>query len=86
MRSRLDLWRKALRDGKVWQRSLRLGLPVGLLQVGINHGDTLLRGAWSWSMACKLVASPSLSIAIALASAAATFVTNPEKHHEKNPP
>jgi hypothetical protein len=85
MKARLDLWQRALRDGNVWQRSLRLGLPVGLLQVGINHGDTLLQGVWSWRIACKVVASPSLSIAIALASAAATFVANPKKDYEKNP-
>lgn len=80
---KLLLWQKALSDKNVWQRSLRLGLPVGLLQIVINQGDVLLHGAWTSRVVFKLFACPSISVAIALASASATYVASQKKSYEK---
>ena len=73
----------ALSDWQVWQRSLRLGLPVGLLQIAINQGDVLLQGAWTSRVVSKLVACPAISVAIAPASASATYVADKKVSYEK---
>ncbi len=57
-------------DPVVWGRTLRIGLPVGLLQVCINQGDAWLAGAVTGAVIFKSLLSPAVSCAIAFVSAA----------------
>ena len=57
-------------DPVVLGRTLRIGLPVGLVQVCINQGDAWLSGAVTGAVILKSVLSPAVSCAIAFASAA----------------
>jgi len=66
------MWRHALRDRSVWIRSLRIGLPVGALQIAVNQGDHWLTGHVTPGVVIKTIASPAISIGIALVAAAAT--------------
>jgi len=66
------MWREALIDRDVWVRALRIGLPVGVLQVAINQGDHWLAGHVTGGVIAKTIASPTISIGIALVAAAAT--------------
>lgn len=66
------MWRTALRDRTVWIRSLRIGLPVGALQIAVNQGDHWLTGHVTSAVVIKTIASPTISIGIALVAAAAT--------------
>lgn len=66
------VWREVLRDPVVWSRALRIGLPVGLLQVAINQGDYWLSGAITTGVVVKSILSPAVSCGIAFASAAST--------------
>lgn len=61
--------RSALNDPVVWSRTLRIGLPVGLVQVCINQGDAWLAGAITTAVVVKTILSPAVSCAIAFASA-----------------
>jgi len=63
-------------SGTVWRRSLRLGLPVGLLQVMVNHGDTWIRHAASSETLVKSLLSPMLSVSVAWVAAAATHANH----------
>jgi hypothetical protein len=74
-RPRNPYW-DALRQPAVWRRAARLGLVVGLLQVGINQGDHWLRHEVTLGVVLKTVLSPLLSFAIAFLSAAATHAEN----------
>jgi hypothetical protein len=66
------MWREALLDRDVWVRALRIGLPVGFLQIAINQGDHWLAGHVTSGVIAKTIASPAISIGIALVAAAAT--------------
>jgi len=74
------MWREALIDRNVWMRALRIGLPVGVLQIAVNQGDHWLSGHITGGVIVKTIASPTISIGIALVAAAATVrskTTNP---------
>ncbi len=60
----------ALRDSVVWSRTLRIGLPVGIIQVCINQGDAWLAGAVTAGVIAKSILSPAVSCAIAFTAAA----------------
>jgi hypothetical protein len=60
----------ALRDSVVWSRTLRIGLPVGFMQVCINQGDAWLAGAITVGVVAKSLLSPAVSCAIAFSAAA----------------
>jgi hypothetical protein len=62
----------AWRDPYVWSRTLRIGLPVGLVQVCINQGDHWIAGAVTAGVVLKSLLSPTLSCGIAFVSAAST--------------
>lgn len=62
--------RSALGDPVVWSRTLRIGLPVGIIQVCINQGDAWLAGAVTTAVVVKTILSPAVSCAIAFVSAA----------------
>ncbi len=62
--------RAVFTDPRVWSRTLRIGLPVGLVQVAINQGDAWLGGAITTAVVAKSILSPAVSCAIAFASAA----------------
>ena len=64
--------RPVLTDPLVWSRTLRIGLPVGLLQVAINQGDAWLAGAVTSGVVAKSLLSPAVSCAIAFFAAAST--------------
>ena len=66
------MWREALLDRDVWMRALRIGLPVGLLQIAINQGDHWLTGHVTGGVIAKTIACPTISIGIAFVAAAAT--------------
>lgn len=66
-------WQACLQPS-VWQRALRLGLVVGLVQVSLNQGDHWLRHEITSGLILKSILSPLLSFGIAFASAAATHV------------
>lgn len=70
-------WREALANRAVWRRTLRIGLPVGVLQVMINQGDHWLAGHVSLGVVLKSIAAPIISVGIAWAAAAATHRQNP---------
>jgi len=74
--TRGELWRKALLQGSVWKRALRLGLTAGLLQATINQGDAWARGAVSPSVVLKSVVSPLVGFLLVLIASAATCVEN----------
>ena len=74
-RPRSPYW-AALRQPRVWRRAARLGLVVGVLQVGINQGDHWLHHEVTFGVVLKTVLSPLLSFAIAFLSAAATHAEN----------
>ena len=74
------MWREALTDRLAWSRALRLGLPVGLLQVAINQGDHWMLGHVTAAVVLKSIASPALSTAIALTAAAATLRSRGNKN------
>lgn len=63
---------RLLRDRSVWFRSLRIGLPVGAIQIAVNQGDHWLSGHVTPAVVLKSIASPAISIAIAFVAAAAT--------------
>lgn len=62
----------ACRDSAVWSRTLRIGLPVGFVQVAINQGDAWLAGAITAGVIAKSLLSPAVSCAIAFSAAAST--------------
>ncbi len=66
------MWRQALRDRSVWIRALRIGLPVGLLQIIVNQGDHWLAGTVTTGIVLKTIASPTISTGIALVASVAT--------------
>ncbi|HEX2855830.1 MAG TPA: hypothetical protein VHO24_21515 [Opitutaceae bacterium] len=68
-------WRACL-EGGVWRRAAKLGLVVGLIQVGVNQGDHWLRHQVDAAVVAKSILSPLLSFSIAFASAASTRVEN----------
>jgi hypothetical protein len=68
----MTMWREALLDRDVWMRALRIGLPVGVLQVAVNQGDHWLAGHVTGGVIVKSIAAPAISIGIALVAAAAT--------------
>jgi hypothetical protein len=71
----------AARDPRVWQRTLILGLPVGLLQVALNQGDHWLSQHVDATVVAKSCLSPLLSCAIAfLSSAGAAHDHRPSLH------
>jgi hypothetical protein len=82
-RPRSSYW-DALRQPSVWRRAARLGLVVGVLQVGINQGDHWLRHEITPGVVLKTILSPLLSFAIAFLSAAATHAENSQ--HPPAPP
>ncbi len=67
-------WAVALGKGEIWQRALKLGLPVGFLQVAVNQGDFWLHHQAGGVVMVKSVLSPMIAIGIALLSSAATDV------------
>ncbi|MBE2214876.1 MAG: hypothetical protein IAE82_13465 [Opitutaceae bacterium] len=73
------MWRATLRDRSVWLRSLRIGLPVGALQIAVNQGDHWLTGHVTSAVVIKTIAAPAISIGIALVAATAT-VRSKSKH------
>lgn len=75
-------WVSAAMSGRVWRRSIRLGLPVGMLQVMVNHGDTFMRHAAVSETFIKSILSPLLSISVAWVAAAATHANH--LLHEKD--
>ncbi len=80
-----SFWR-ACRQRAVWQRAAKLGLVVGVIQVGINQGDHWLRHEVDAVVVLKTLISPLLSFSIALNSAASTHVETahvPSRHYEK---
>lgn len=62
----------AIRDPRVWRRTLILGLPVGLLQAGLNQGDHWWQGHVDAAVIAKSILSPLLSCSIAFVSAVTT--------------
>jgi hypothetical protein len=74
--TRGELWRKALSQGSVWKRALRLGLTAGLIQATINQGDAWARGAVSHSVVLKSIVSPLVGFLLVLIASAATCVEN----------
>jgi hypothetical protein len=62
----------ALRDSRVWRRTLLLGLPVGLMQAALNQGDHWWHGEVTAGVVAKSILSPLLSCSIAFVSAVAT--------------
>lgn len=75
-------WRDALRSREVWIRALRIGLPVGLVQIAVNQGDHWLAGHITGGVIAKTIASPSISIGIALVAGVATA----RRKHSGTPP
>ena len=65
----------ACRDPRVWRRTLWLGVPVGLLQVGLNQGDHWWRHQVDAAVLAKTILSPLLSCSIAFVSAVTTQTT-----------
>ena len=76
MASRGELWRRALLQGSVWKRALRLGLSAGLIQATINQGDAWARGAVGPAVVAKSIASPLVGFLLVLVASAATCVEN----------
>lgn len=66
----------AARDGRVWRRTLLLGLPVGLLQVALNQGDRWWHHQVDGLVVLKTILSSLLSCSIAFLSAAITHAAN----------
>jgi hypothetical protein len=64
--------RSSLLDPVVWSRTLRIGLPVGLLQVAINQGDAWIAGSITGAVIAKSILSPAVSCGIAFVSALST--------------
>jgi hypothetical protein len=62
----------AIRDPRVWRRTLILGLPVGLLQAALNQGDHWWHHHVDAAVIAKSILSPLLSCSIAFVSAVAT--------------
>lgn len=58
------------RDFRVWRRALCIGLPVGLLQAGLNQGDHWYNQHVDGVVLFKTVLSPLLSFTVAFLSAA----------------
>jgi hypothetical protein len=77
--TRGELWRKALLEGAVWKRALRLGLTAGLIQATINQGDAWVRGAVTPAVVAKSIASPLVGFLLVLVASAATCVDNDRK-------
>jgi len=75
-RTRGELLRKALLQGSVWKRALRLGLTAGLIQATLNQGDAWARGAVSPSVLLKSIVSPLVGFLLVLIASAATCVEN----------
>jgi hypothetical protein len=74
--SRGELWRRALLQGSVWKRALKLGLTAGLIQATINQGDAWARGAVSSTVVVKSIVSPLVGFLLVLVASAATCVDN----------
>lgn len=74
--TRGELWRKALLQGSVWKRALRLGLTAGLIQATINQGDAWARGAVGPAVVVKSIVSPLVGFLLVLIASAATCVEN----------
>jgi hypothetical protein len=72
--TRRSLWLRALGDGSVWRRALRIGLTVGLLQAAVNQGDFWARGEVTPSVVLKTIVSPLIGFTLVLVAAAATVV------------
>jgi hypothetical protein len=63
-------WREVIWDRVVWSRTLKIGVPVGLIQIAINQGDHWLAGAVTATVIFKTILCPTISCSIAFASAA----------------
>lgn len=74
-----SMWRQALRNRDSWSQALRIGLPVGLLQVVVNQGDHWLLGPVTAGVVLKSIASPAISTGIALVAATASARTEGKK-------
>ena len=57
----------------MWQRSAKLGLVVGVIQVALNQGDHWLAHEFTSGVLVKSFLSPALSMSIALTAAASTY-------------
>jgi hypothetical protein len=68
------LWRQALTQKEVWQRSLMIGLPVGFVQILVNQGDHWCRLDVDMVIVLKTLATPLIATSVALLSAAGSFV------------
>lgn len=72
-------WIEALRQPVVWRRATMLGLPLGLLQVAINQGDSWWRHAVDGVVIVKTIMSPLVTISVALVSTASAYVERTSK-------
>jgi hypothetical protein len=72
--NRRALWLGALRQGSVWRRAVKMGLTVGLLQAGINQGDSWWRGEVRVAVVAKTILSPLVTFTLVLFTGAAAWV------------
>ena len=66
-------WFTALASRAVWSRALAIGLPVGLLQIGVNQGDVWLHGSVTRVVILKTILTPIIAVAVCLVSAASAY-------------
>jgi hypothetical protein len=69
-------WRHALAHAGVWGRALRIGLPVGLVQIAINQGDHWITLTLTTGVILKTALTPMISTGIAFASAASMHLAD----------
>lgn len=65
------------RDPRVWRQALCIGLPVGLLQAGLNQGDHWYHHHVDSVVIFKTLLSPLLSFTVAFLSAALSASSSP---------
>ena len=70
--SLLNRYTHALREPAVWRRAARLGICVGLVQVGLHQGDHWLRGEVTRAVILKSIASLLFAIFVVLFASAST--------------
>ncbi|MEK6257511.1 MAG: hypothetical protein AABP62_02730 [Planctomycetota bacterium] len=79
-------WRQALSQRGVWQRSLVIGLPVGVVQILVNQGDHWWRLDVDAVIVLKTLMTPLIATSVALLSAAGSFVqVNRDRSVNENP-
>ncbi len=65
------------RDPRVWRQAFCIGLPVGLLQAGLNQGDHWYHHHVDSVVVFKTILSPLLSFTVAFLSSALSAESSP---------